>query len=181
MSARGGGGRPGPAGGARRMDSRMLATYLNDPLAAATAGTELVRRARQSNEGTRFGPPLAQLAEGIEQNRRALRELMAVLGVRPDPVKLALAWTGEKAGRLKPNNRLFSYSPLSRVLELEALSAGVVAQRSMWQSLALISEHDERLRRANLDELIDRAERQLAQLEELRPLAAEEAFARGDG
>ena len=172
--------RPGEASGTR-IDRRMLATYLNDHLAAATAGSELVRRTRQNNEGTRFGPPLAQLAEGIEQNRQALRELMATLGVRADPVKQALAWTGEKAGRLKPNNRLFSYSPLSRVIELEALSAGVVAQRSMWQSLALISDHDERLRRANLDELIDRAERQLAQLEELRPLAAEEAFARGDG
>lgn len=159
------------------IDRRMLATYLNDHLAAGTAGLELARRAAAGNEGTPYGPALAELAREIEQDLDSLRELMERLGVRADPVKRALAWAGEKAGRLKPNNRLFSYSPLSRVIELEALSAVVAAKRSLWQALDRIAPHDERLSPADLSGLIARAERQLAVLDELRPPAATDAFA----
>jgi hypothetical protein len=38
---------------------------------------------------------------------------MELLGVKPNPIKDAAGWTAEKFGRLKPNNSLLSYSPLS--------------------------------------------------------------------
>lgn len=158
------------------IDRGLLRTYLNDHLAAATAGVELVRRTRSSNEGTRYEAPLSEIADALEANRGALRALMEALGMPVDRVKLALAWTGEKAGRLKPNNRLLSYSPLSRVVELEALTAGAAAQRSMWQALERIAHADERIAHADLPGARARAERVLAVLEELRPPAVDQAL-----
>jgi hypothetical protein len=41
----------------------------------------------------------------------------------------------ELVGRLKLNGRLTSYSPTSRLLEIEALLAGIDAKRSLWRAL----------------------------------------------
>jgi hypothetical protein len=154
----------------------LLAIYLQDHLAGATAGLELVRRARGSNEGTSYGDFLAQLEREIEEDRDRLRELMRQLGVGEDRLKIAAAWTVEKAGRLKLNGRLTGYSPLSRVVELEGLSAGVTGKLSGWRSLRALAERDERLDPVELDRLIARAERQLSSLAEHQRTAAAEAL-----
>ena len=38
---------------------------------------------------------------------------------------MVAGWVAEKAGRLKLNGSLLTYSPLSRLVELEGLSLGV--------------------------------------------------------
>ena len=50
---------------------------------------------------------------------------MVELGFRESKTKEAVAGVGEKVGRLKLNGQIRGYSPLSRVLELEALAVGV--------------------------------------------------------
>ena len=50
-----------------------------------------------------------------------LQGIMQDLGFGGDRLKNVGAWTLEKAGRLKLNGELTSYSPLSRVVELEGL------------------------------------------------------------
>ena len=89
------------------LDTDMLGTYLNDHLAGSTAGLELVRRARGSNEGTSLGRFLGELEAEIAEDRAALEAVMDRLGVGKDRLKVAAGWMGEKVGRLKPNNRLF--------------------------------------------------------------------------
>jgi hypothetical protein len=101
---------------------------------------------------------------------------MARLGVSEDRLKTTLAWAIEKAGRLKFNGRVGSYSPLSRVLEFEALIGGVHAKLSLWSALGVVAEHDTRLDRAELDRLLERAERQLSGLQEQHRAAAALAF-----
>jgi hypothetical protein len=149
----------------------LLAIYLQDHLAGATFGVELARRARGANAGTELGEFLAGLATEIDEDRTALAGLMAQLGVRPDSLKQALGWAAEKAGRLKRNGRFVSYSPLSRVLELEALIAGVNGKLALWHVLQLVAE-GEGLDRQRLAYLIARAERQLAGLHEHHRAAA---------
>ena len=61
---------------------------------------------------------------------------MTTLGVGPDRFKVAGAWAGEKAGRLKLNGHLTSYSPQSRVIELEGLVVGVTGKRCLWVGAA---------------------------------------------
>ena len=54
---------------------------------------------------------------------------MKELGVEPSPIKSGLGAIGEGWGRLKPNGRLFGYSPLSRLIERETLAAGIELNR----------------------------------------------------
>jgi hypothetical protein len=151
-----------------------LAIYLNDHLAGATAGRELARRAARSNESTDYGPALAELANDIEQDRRTLLRVMDTLGIRADPVKVAAGWAGEKVGRLKLNGQLRGYSPLSRLIELEALTLGVTGKLSMWRALEQI--HRPELAGFELRDLQQRAESQLARLEDCRRRAVTAAL-----
>jgi hypothetical protein len=156
---------------------RQLDIYLNDHLAGAMVGVELSRRAANSNRGTPSGEFLQRLHHEIVEDRRTLLAVVGALGVDISPAKPALAWIAEKAGRLKLNGRLRGYSPLSRLIELEGLEAGVAAKRSLWQSLARAFPGDVRLERFDLDELIARAEQQLQGTREQRLTAAREALA----
>jgi hypothetical protein len=153
-----------------------LSIYLNDHLAGATAGLELARRAASNNGGTPYGRVLAEVAVEIEQDREALIEVMARLSVDRDRVKLAAAWALEKVGRLKPNGALLSYSPLSRLVEIEGLALGVEGKLSLWQSLEVSHGDDPRLRGVDLDGLIKRARSQRRRLERQRRRAADEAL-----
>jgi hypothetical protein len=159
------------------IDSDLLATYLNDHLAGATAGVELARRARGQNEGTSLGRFLDGLTREIEEDRKTLEAVMARLGVGKDRIKVTVGWLGEKVGRLKPNNRLFGYSPLSRVIELEGLALGVEGKRGLWEVLGRLE--DPRLAEFDFHALLERAGAQRDALQERRLSAALDAFTRG--
>jgi len=154
--------------------TRMLSTYLNDHLTGSMLGVELCRRARGSNDGTPLGRYLAELCVEIEEDRDTLKRVMEAAGAGEDRLKQSFGWVAEKAGRLKPNNRLFGYSPLSRVIELEGLSLGVEGKRCLWQALRVLE--DPRLAEFDFDALIARAERQRTGLEEHRLAAAKSTF-----
>lgn len=154
--------------------SDYLAIYLNDHLAGSTAGLELAKRAASSNEGTPVGEKLSALAAEIDEDRETLRAIIAELGYGEDELKKLAGWVTEKMGRLKLNGELFSYSPLSRVIEFEGLYLGVTGKRSLWRVLHDLA--DPRLERFDLPGLMARAERQRGELEELRREAARETF-----
>lgn len=156
-----------------------LSIYLNDHLAAATAGANLARRAAGSNEGTAYGPGLEAVAN--EQDRAALVDVMQRLSVGHDHLKTALAWGAERAGRLKFNGQLLGYSPLSRLEEIEALSLGVEGKLALWRALRGTQGSDPRLAEVDLDELIDRARSQRRRLERLRTRVADEALGQRSG
>jgi hypothetical protein len=152
----------------------MLRTYLQDHHAGATAGLELARRAAGSNEESEYGDELSRIAEEIAGDREALEQVMDQLGVKPSTIKDAAGWTAEKLGRLKPNNSLLSYSPLSRVVELEGLVIGVTGKRALWESLrAAVGDS---LDSVDFAALTARADDQRTRLEALRKRAAAEAF-----
>jgi hypothetical protein len=160
------------------LDRKLLGTYLNDHLAGSTVGLELAKRARGSNEGSEYGAALARVAREIEEDRDALKRLMDSLEISYDRPKLVAAWTGEKLGRLKPNGRLLSYSPLSRLIELEMLALGITGKLSLWEALTEVADQDSRIDRAQLKELSQRAERQRAEVWKLCQRAAREALAK---
>lgn len=157
------------------LSSNLIAIYLNDHLAGATGGVELVRRAAGSNEGTELGAFLERLSTEIHSDRESLIEAMDLLGVDRDHVKVTGGWLAEKAGRLKLNGQVLGYSPLSRVVELEGLNLGINGKLGLWQSLRQANASE--LADFDLDRLIERAEAQLAELEPFRRDAAADAFA----
>lgn len=149
----------------------LLAIYLNDHLAGATIGVELARRLRGSNEGDReFGPALAEVCAEIEADRETLKAAMDALGVGQSKLKPLAAVLGERLGRLKLNGRLWGYSPLSRLDELEMLQIGVAGKRRLWR--ALEHTHADDLSGFELGELAERATGQLRRLEALHLKAA---------
>jgi hypothetical protein len=154
----------------------LLATYLNDHLAGATAGRELARRAASNNRGSPLGQFLVVLAQEIDEDRDALLALMGDLQVGTDRIKVLGGWAAEKVARLKPNGRLFSYSPLSRLLEVEGLTLGVRGKLALWQALELIQAGKPSLANADLASLSQRAERQLSELEQHRRAIVPEAL-----
>lgn len=158
--------------------SKYLATYLNDHLFGATAGTELARRAARENQGSELGAFLEGLVRELEEDRETLLALMRELGVKPDQLKVAAGWTAEKVGRLKPNAQLRGYSPLSPLVELEGLLVGIQGKLAMWQALAEVAT-ELGLDRARFEELGARAERQQADVERHRRDAARRALTAG--
>ena len=167
----------GATTGTRRPGHDLLGIYLNDHLAGATGGAELARRVAGSHGGEQ-ADALRRFAAEVAQDRAALLELMAALGVPVRGYKVWAAWAGEKAARLKLNGRLLSRSPLSSLEELEMMRLGVEGKAAGWRTLRTLAETDTRLDPGRLDELISRARRQADLLEELRVSAAGQVIGR---
>ncbi|WP_410657678.1 hypothetical protein [Amycolatopsis sp. lyj-112] len=157
-------------------DPALLGIYLNDHLAGAIAGTELAKRLAGAERARDPEGTLGRLADEIADDRAALLTCMAALDVPVRRYKAVAAWAVEKAARLKPNGRLVSRSPLSRVVEFEAMRLGVEGKAAGWRTLRVRAETDPRLDAGRLDDLLTRARRQIGELEELRVSAAAEAF-----
>jgi hypothetical protein len=156
------------------MDTKLLAIYLNDHLAMATGGVEFARRMARENRGTKMEADLQRLADQVAEDREALVTLMGRMSIAQSSVKVAAGWVGEKIGRLKPSGRLIAYSPLSRLLELEAMSAALEMKRLLWEELRTL---DVRLEGVDLEALVRRAEDQRKMVDRHRPDAAKLAFA----
>ncbi|MFE4862609.1 transaldolase [Streptomyces sp. NPDC056670] len=154
----------------------LLAIYLNDHYAGASSGSELFRRAAEAHADAEGRAALTDLAQQVDEDRDALAQIMADLGVPRSQSKAAIGWLAEKAGRLKANGHLFARSPLSDVLETESMLLGVLGKAACWRTLRILAESDTRLSADNLDTLLDRAEQQSATLEELRSTAAVRAL-----
>ncbi|WP_409180200.1 hypothetical protein F9C11_27210 [Amycolatopsis sp. VS8301801F10] len=157
----------------------LLGIYLNDQLAMGLAWRELARRAARGNRGTEFEVPLREVASAIAEDVRTFRGIMQAVPVRANPVKAGIALAAERLGRLKPNGRLTSYSPLSRFWELEALAMGIEGKKILWTTLRDAAHLGNRLADVDFDALLVRADRQRDLLEPARVRAGEEAFAGG--
>lgn len=151
-----------------------LRIYLNDHLAGTTVGLELARRLAGHTEGE-LGRFTEELSEEIKQDRQTLIEVMDRLGLQRNPGKIAASWLGEKLGRLKMNGSVLRRSPLSLLIELEALSLGVEGKRSLWISLMEAADGVGDLG-VDLKSLAKRAEKQRSGLERFRRQVAEQVL-----
>ncbi|MFZ2260497.1 MAG: hypothetical protein WAV52_07120 [Luteococcus japonicus] len=146
--------------------SQLITTYLQDHLAGSTAGIESFDRVAEGHSDEAVRSVVAALADEIRADKASLEGIMERIGAKPSTVKNAGAWLGEKAGRLKPNERLAQRSPLSDLVELEMLVTAVHGKGLLWKGLVQLN--DQRLDLAELEELARRADHQEATLEELR-------------
>ncbi|MGW3494642.1 hypothetical protein [Streptomyces sp. NPDC001020] len=161
---------------ARGAEQKLLGIYLNDHLAGATAGTQRAAHLARTARGSALGRAIAPVAAEIAQDRSELLGIMRDLDVPVRRHKVCVGWVGERLARLKGNGRLVRRSPLSTVLELEALRLGIEGKAAGWQTLRRISATDERLDPAPLDRLLERARRQQDTVEEWRTREAETAL-----
>jgi hypothetical protein len=155
-------------GQVRGTGSAFLGIYLNDHLAGATAGADRARHMARSYRGSALAASMGPIATEIAEDRASLLHLMRRLGIPVRRYKVYAGRVAERVGRLKCNGRLVRSSPLSRLLELEALRLGVEGKAAGWETLRGLANSDERLDPKLLDDLLDRARRQQSTLEELR-------------
>jgi hypothetical protein len=168
---------PAIVSGHERTDpDRLLRIYLQDHYAGSAAGVRLARRCREATP--ELGHILQEVEAEIAQDRRALEAIMSRLGVSPSRFKSTLGASAELVGRLKTNGALLRRSPSSAVVELEGLTAGVVTKRSLWRALATIGNERAGLDPAELEQLIERATRQIERLRDAHARAAGRAFRR---
>jgi hypothetical protein len=157
------------------MSDKLLHIYANDHLGASTAGRELTKRCLSNNTGSPLGNYLERFLGEVTEDRSTVESVLRATGGRPDRFKPLVGWIAEKVGRLKLNGQIRGYSDLSRVLELEGLSAGVEAKKAMWISFRELQ--DPRLSQFDFDALIRRASDQRQALEGFRVEAVKKALA----
>lgn len=141
----------------------MIGIYLNDHRAGSTAGRALAERCAGSNRDTALGQYLTdEFLPQLALERQLLDRVRERLGVRDNPVKQFVARAGELLGRAKLNGQVRGYSPLSRIVELEALVGAVSTKRQLWRTLAALTTVDDNMFEARIvdaDEQRDRLDR----------------------
>lgn len=152
--------------------------YLNDHRGLLATEHDLARRAHAANRDSDAGGELvaalaATLAQSIDDRDR-IDALLASCGGRANPIKTFAARLGERLGRLKFNGQFRGYSPLSKVVELEALVASTAIRRSMWGAIATIAGTADLVDDATLRSEIVAAHHE--RLSELHLTAARNAF-----
>ena len=147
---------------ATRWSAKSLSVYMNDALTRETLAIELVERAIGENTRTRLGVFLTLLSWELEEDRDSLVRLMGELGVHRKRGRVVVARLAEKLARV----RLGGSSPLSDLVELEALHRQIRAKLDTWT--ALRSRVGPRVDGIDVDELIRRTERQAEELDRRR-------------
>ncbi|MDV8000147.1 hypothetical protein [Rhodococcus sp. IEGM 1408] len=148
------------------MATEMIHTYMQDHHAGAAAGIDLFRRVAKDHDDPKVRAEVARIGDETVEDLRNLEELMTLAGTSPSLLKDLPAKAAEKLGQLKPNQRFAERSPLSNLLELEALTIAVTGKTLGFK--ALLDVNDPRLPRATLEKLVERAEEHGRTLEQLR-------------
>lgn len=139
---------------------------MQDHHAGAAAGIDMFRRVAEDHQDLHTREVVALIGDETVEDLKSLEELMTLVGTSPSLIKDLPAKAAEKFGRLKPNQRIAERSPLSDLLELEALTIAVTGKTLGFK--ALLDIGDPRLPRATLQKLVERAEDHGRDLETLR-------------
>ena len=153
----------------------LLELYLSDHLTGATAGVNRIERMAADYVDTPMFSELSTVADEIRSDRELLRNVIEDLGLARKPYRQAVAWVGERVGRLKLNGRVLERSPMTMLLEAELMRSAVSGKLGGWETLR---EHAEGLQLDPqvFDDLIASSRRQLETLERVHAYARERAL-----
>jgi hypothetical protein len=149
------------------MAHEPLHVYLNDHLAGATAGVELVKTAAENHDGE-LGEFFAQLADEITADYNTLTSLMDQMDAHASGAKEVLAKAGSVVSEAKFSGESMDDPEFGTFLTLETLSIGVEGKLCMWKALKVVEDSAPELAAANIDTLIERAQSQRDKLESKR-------------
>jgi hypothetical protein len=150
------------------MADEPLHVYLNDHLAGATAGTDLVKQAAEQHEGTEIGKFFATLTDDISADFNTLTVLIDRLGIDSSETKDRIAGLGIKITEQKFSGETIGSADFGAFITLETLSIGVEGKLCMWKSLKAIESEVPELADTDLDTLIERALSQRDRIEAKR-------------
>ncbi len=160
------------------VQKQLLTIYLSDHLGGATGAVQRLSQMTSQYTDLSVHAELVTLTSQIKQDRAVLLDIIERVRVRPQRHKVVAGRFAETLGRLKMNGRVWSRSPLTPLVEIEAIQAGVAAKLSLWQTL---DAHADTLGLDvdDLADLQDRARSQLLVLEQCHAGLAPGAFADG--
>jgi hypothetical protein len=142
-------------------------------MAGATAGSQRAARLAEAEADSKDAAVLAAFAADVAADRDSLLRLAEGLGTAPNRLKDGVASVAEKLGGLKLNGRVTDRSPLSTVIELEAMQMAVRGKRALWETLQVAAPSA-----TGIDALIRRANDQLEILSSLHNERVAEVFSR---
>jgi hypothetical protein len=149
------------------MAQQPIHVYLNDHLAGATAGVDLVKQAAERHDGE-LGEFFAQLADEISADHNTLTSLMDQMDAHHSGAKEVLAKAGSEISEAKFSGESMNDPEFGTFLTLETLSIGVEGKLCMWKALKVVEDGHPELKSAGIDALIDRAQAQRDKLESKR-------------
>lgn len=147
-----------------------LAVYLQDHLAGAVFGIELVEALEHDHRGDELGGAAVAWRIEIEADQATLREIVDHVGAAPGTVKEAISWIAEKAARLKLRRQ--SQSDLGTFETLETLALGILGKEKLWVALQVCAASEARLAGFDFVRLAERARQQHAAVEVQRQVWA---------
>jgi hypothetical protein len=142
--------------------------YLNDHVAGAQMGSELVAALRKIDNSNFW----SEIEREISADRDELEQLIGSIGSAPSSFRRAGAWLAEKLTEVKVRVDDRSDGALRRLELIEALALGIDGKRALWSALQSASERAPDLARLDYPRLIARAEAQRAAVETRRLQAA---------
>jgi hypothetical protein len=141
-----------------------LHVYLNDHLAGATAGVDLVTSAAERHDGE-LGEFFQQLADDIRGDFNTLTTLIAQLDAHASGAKEAFAKIGSEISQSKFSGESVDDPEFGTFLTLETLSIGVEGKCCMWKALRCVEGDISALAGFDIDALIERAQSQRDRIE----------------
>jgi hypothetical protein len=157
------------------MSREHLATYLNDHLAGANLALELLDHF--ITEDSAEASILVPLRKEIEEDRQALKALMATVGVAESRLRKAGSWFAGQLSEAKFNVDDDLNGPMRRFERLEALSIGIEGKLALWRALDEARGQNAALSSLDYEKLRQRASNQRSRVEALRLQAAGTALA----
>jgi hypothetical protein len=146
------------------MMKEPLHIYLNDHLAGATAGVDLVTSAVERHDGE-LGEFFQELADGITADYNTLTTLISQLNAHASGAKEALAKIGSEISEAKFSGESVDDPEFGTFLTLETLSIGVEGKLCMWKALKCVEGDVPALAGLDIDSLIERAQSQRDSIE----------------
>jgi hypothetical protein len=146
------------------MAQQPIHVYLNDHLAGATAGLELVKQAAERHDGD-LGEFFAQLADEIAGDHNTLTSLMDQMGAHASGAKEVLAKAGSVVSETKFSGESMDDPEFGTFLTLETLSIGVEGKLCMWKALKVVEDEYPELKSVDIDTLAERAQSQRDRIE----------------
>ena len=157
------------------MSNQGLGVYLNDHLAGAAAGLDLLGSLRKMPGYDRWAE---ELEADIEEDRLELQLLMNRAGVSASSLRQMAGWVAEKLSALKTSIDDSTGGPLQQLELLEALELGIEGKRALWKAAQTAATYLPSLQHVDYRRLIQRAENQRETIELRRLQVAMQAFSR---
>lgn len=134
-----------------------IAHHVHTHLAGSAAGIDLFGRSADAQLDPETGALVRDIHRELLDERRRLRRMADDLGVGESNVMTIGARAGERLGRLKPNGSWTQRTPLTDLVELEAMRVAVSGKQAGWEALQSVVDVHEALDRDELEMLAQQA------------------------